>query len=237
MPRIDEIKPFYEEAFRTLDRSRHDVPAFSVEFFQYVNINHTIRVRNGVMVVRLSDLCRDMPLNEHRALAYLLIAKILRKRIPADARDLYSAYVKSREIQDAARVTKRIRGRKIVSGPTGRAYDLVGVFEKVNQVYFGNRVQRPVLTWSARKTYRILGHWDSAHETIVISKTLDSVDVPKFVVEYVMFHEMLHIIYPSKSTGSRRITHSREFRAHEREFHYYAEADRWIREFAAGSQL
>jgi hypothetical protein len=223
-----DLKPFYEEAFRALDRERDKTPEIWVDFYQYVGINHTIRIRDGRVMVRVGELCRAMPLNEHKALAYILVAKLLRRAVPAEARRVYASYVKSHEIQEKARANKKSRGRKVLSGAAGAVYDLDGVFEKVNQIYFAGKLAKPVLTWSAGKTYRILGHHDAAHETIVISRSLDSRDVPKFVVEYVMFHEMLHVFHPTKNVNGRRMNHTREFRESERKFLYYTEAESWI---------
>ncbi len=224
----DQLKPFYEEAFRVLDRKRHDVPEIEVVFYPYVGINHTIRIRDGRILVRIGEICRTMPANEQKALAYILVSKLLQRAVPAEARRAYGAYIKSHPVQDRARENKRIRGRKVVTGARGAVYDLDGVFEKVNQIYFGGKLEKPVLTWSARKTYRILGHHDPAHSTIVISRSLDDPHVPKFVVEYVMFHEMLHVFHPTRNVNGRRMNHTREFREDERTFLYFEEAERWI---------
>jgi len=85
-----------------------------------------------------------------------------------------------------------------------------------------------VLTWSARKTYRILGHHDATHDTVVVSKSLDDASVPAFVVEYIVFHEMLHIAHPTRHVNGRRYNHTPAFRLDERKFLYFEEAERWI---------
>lgn len=73
------IKTFYEEAFRTLDAKR-DVPEIEVVFYPYIGINHTIRLRKGRIFVRLAEICQSAPLNVQRALAFILVAKLLRKK-------------------------------------------------------------------------------------------------------------------------------------------------------------
>lgn len=225
---IDEIRIFYIEAFRALDTKRQVTPEIIVSFYAYVGINHTIRIRDGRIIVRIGELCRDMPPNVHKALAYILVSKLLRRRVPKEANRVYLAYSRSDSLTERARENKRAKGKKVLSGTRGAVYDLEEIFEKVNLEYFGNTIPPQTLTWSARKTVRILGHHDPAHSTIVISRTLDSKKAPEFIVEYVMFHEMLHVLYPSKSNGTRRVAHSREFRAHEREFARYHEAEHWI---------
>jgi hypothetical protein len=221
------IRDFYEEAFRTFDKNR-ETPQIDVRFYPYIGINHTIRVREGKVFVRIAEICRGMPPIGHQALAYILVAKLLRKKVPGPSREIYSKFIKTREIREKATENKRARGRKVVSSHKGVFYDLGKIFERLNRDYFRGLVPTPVLTWSARKTYRILGHHDSTHETIVISKSLDAHDVPKYVVEYVVFHEMLHIHHPTQHRDGRRYNHTPQFRRDERKFAYFEEAEKWI---------
>jgi hypothetical protein len=224
---LDEIKKFYEEAFQIFDAKRK-LPAIEISFYPYVGINHTIRVRGGAVLVRLAELCREMPLAGHKALAFILVAKLLRKKVPPRAREVYSGFIKTPEVREKALVNKKTRGRKIVTSALGDVYDLDGIFDELNLKYFRNSLPKPVLSWSARKTYRILGHHDAAHETVIVSKSLDDKKVPRYVVEYVVFHEMLHIFHPTEHRHGRRFSHTPAFRRNERKFRYFEEAEGWI---------
>jgi predicted metal-dependent hydrolase len=62
----------------------------------------------------------------------------------------------------------------------------------------------------------------------MISATLDSVEVPAFVVDFVVYHELLHKKHGVRWQNGRRAVHTPAFRAEERCFHKYAEADEWI---------
>ena len=223
----EHIRELYLEAFKWYDRKRA-VPAIHVSFYPYIGINHTIRIRKGEIFVRLSELCREMPLPCHKGLAFILVGKLLGKKIPAGAREVYSVYVKSAAIRDLATESKRSRGRKVVTTSKGRVYDLDEIFAEVNSEYFGGAIPKPALTWSARKTYRILGHHDATHDHVAISTSLDSPDVPRYVVAYVVFHEMLHIAHPTKHVDGRRYNHTAAFKRDERKFAYYEQAELWI---------
>jgi len=225
------IKKFYEEAFQIFDETRES-PEVEVVFYPYVGINHTIRLRNGKIYVRLAEICRAAPLDAQRALAFILVAKLRRKKIPQLASNIYQSFVKSREMQSAAAENRRVKGRKIITSARGEVYDLEGIFACINERYFHNSIEKPILSWSARKTYRILGHHDSAHQTIIISKTLDDVKVPRYVVEYVVFHEMLHIYHPTTHRDGRRYNHTPQFRHDEKKFEYFKQAENWIEQNA-----
>lgn len=225
--KIDTIRTFYEEAFQVMD-ARRKTPAIDVSFYPYVGINHTIRVRDGKVFVRIGEICRDMPMAEQRALAFILVSKLFRKRVPAKTRELYSAYIKTPEMRERATDSRRENGRKIITTHVGEHFDLDKIFTDLNRRYFGGRLAKPALTWSARHTYRILGHHDSTHQTVVVSRSLDSRDVPKYVVEYVVFHEMLHIHHPTQHINGRRYNHTPAFRRDEEKFEFFQEAERWI---------
>jgi len=85
---------------------------------------------------------------------------------------------------------------------------------------------RPQLGWSRRASRSMLGHFDPSHNAIIISRILDQPrdPAPAVALEYVMFHEMLHLRYPVEHAAARRRVHTREFRQAEKEFPQLKEA-------------
>jgi hypothetical protein len=77
---------------------------------------------------------------------------------------------------------------------------------------------RPELGWSVRPSRITLGHYDPSHHAIILSRLLDQPATPRHAVEYVMFHEMLHLRYPEVHRGSRRCVHTPQFKDAERQF-------------------
>jgi hypothetical protein len=90
-------------------------------------------------------------------------------------------------------------------------------------------MSRPLLGWSPNASRTLLGHYDAAHNTIVLSRSLDRNVVPRLAVEYVLFHEMLHVRHPVEHTGSRRCVHTRAFKDAERQFDHFREAKALLR--------
>ncbi len=225
------ISLLFADAFRQLGGNR-PVPEVEVRFYPYAGLHHTIRVRSGRVYVRLSDICRDATQNVLRAVAFTLVAKLLSKRVPEVHERVYRDYACSPQVLRASDIARRRRGRKIISSARGSFYDLDKLFDRLNRTYFGGEIEKPTLTWSQRRTRRILGHHDSVHETIVISKTLDARDVPEWFVEYILYHEMLHIKHPARIIDGRRYYHTNAFRADERRFPRYGEAQAWLERIA-----
>jgi predicted metal-dependent hydrolase len=222
-----QLNPLFADAFRQLEPQR-PLPVIEVRFYPYAGLNHTIRLRSGRIYVRLSDIFRDAPAHVQRALAFILVAKLLRRRTPQMHERVYRDYATSPHILRATDLTRRQRGRKLISTARGNYHNLDRLFTRLNRRYFDNELAKPTLTWSARRTRRILGHHDPVHNTIVISKTLDAADVPEWFVEYILFHEMLHIKHPARLVNGRRLYHTKAFRSEEARYPLYAEAQAWL---------
>ncbi|HKQ79939.1 MAG TPA: hypothetical protein VJ810_39970 [Blastocatellia bacterium] len=119
------------------------------------------------------------------------------------------------------------------TAPTrGRAHDLNEIFARVNATYFGGLMPKPTLAWNRMPTARKFGHYQPSRDTVMISVTLDDPGVPDYAVEFVMYHELLHKKYGSMNVNGRWLAHSPSFRAEERQFAEYHEAERLIHELA-----
>ncbi len=224
---LNHLGKLFTDAFRQLGR-KTSVPEIEVRFYPYANVHHTIRLRNGRIYVRISDIFKNAPLDVHRALAVILVAKLLSKQTPEVHERVYRDFAYTPEILRASDIARRRRGRKIISSAKGRVYDLNKMFARLNRRHFDNSIEKPTLTWSQRRTRRILGHHDAVHDTIVISKTLDARDVPEWFVEYILYHEMLHIKHPARIISGRRYYHTNAFRADEQRFPHYEAAQDWL---------
>jgi SprT-like family len=220
------LKRVFGEVFRHLDR--RTVPPIEVKFYPYVGLHHTIRVRAGRVYVRLSDIFRAAPPEVLRALAFILVSRLLSKKPPIAHERVYRSYALSPQVLRASEIARRQRGRKILTSAYGKVYDLEKMFARLNRVYFEDQIETPTLTWSRRRARNILGHHDAAHKTITISKTLDAPIVPEWFVEYILFHEMLHIKHPARLINGRRYYHTAAFREDEQRFGNYQEAQEWL---------
>lgn len=200
------------------------MPPLDIRFRRFVSLNTTIRLRDGRLLVCLSDLLQSAPESVFHAIAHILLAKLYRKPIAPTHADLYRRHTSSAAVVQQAAHARQTRGRKRILTAAGHFYDLNEVFESVNQRLFHGLLGRPVLTWSAHRARRLLGHYDAAHNTIMVSRVFDGPAVPRLAIEYLMYHEMLHLKHPVKVRGGRRCVHSREFQAEERLFPEFEKA-------------
>ncbi len=222
------LPEIFQESYCEL-RPGTSIPELKIEFFAFANLNNTIRLRNGRLLVRLSDLLEGAPESVLRAIAHILLAKIYRRPIDRGYAARYRKFVGSRDIVRKAHLVRQLRGHKMLRAARGHFYDLDAIFEELNSRFFHGLMARPRMSWSMRKTRRILGHYDPAHNAIIISRIFDHPAMPRYVVDYIVYHEMLHLKYPVRLRGSRRCVHSKEFQQEERLFPRVADANAFLK--------
>jgi hypothetical protein len=194
------------------------VPGIRVDFCEFANADSFVRLENGSLHVRICDVLRDAPAPVMEALAVILLSKLYRKPVPRAVNHRYRLYLNRRDVRHELERIRRERGRKHLSGVQGHVYNLEEIFEDLNARFFGGMMARPDLGWSRTPSRTALGHYDPSHHAIILSRILDSEKVSKEAVEYVMFHEMLHLRHPVEHKGVRRRVHTREFNEAEKVF-------------------
>jgi hypothetical protein len=215
--------PIFEEEYRAL-RPRAPIPPISLRFRRFTTLNTTIRLREGQIHVSLSDLLEGAPEPVLRSIAHILLAKLYKKPIDATHSLRYKRFCSSAAVTRQSELIRHVRGSKRFFGPEGRYYHLEEVFDSLNTRFFGGLLGRPDLTWSEHMAKRMLGHYDAAHNTIVVSRVFDRPSSPRYAIEYLLYHEMLHLKHPVRMRGLRRCIHSREFKADEEQFPQLAQA-------------
>ncbi|MEP7365573.1 MAG: SprT-like domain-containing protein [Acidobacteriota bacterium] len=213
----------YARVFREI-RPRTPMPGFTVLYRRFANANSFIRMREGNVEVRITDVLEGAPAPIQEALAWILLGKLFRREIPAAWSDRYRRWMNRADVRRHLHLLRQSRGRKYISGPQGEHHNLDTIFEELNQRFFNGLMGRPELGWSRRISRRLLGHFDPSHNAIIISRVFDSLAVPRVALEYVMFHEMLHLCHPVEHKGARRCVHTHEFRAAEKQFPQLKEA-------------
>jgi hypothetical protein len=224
----DSLLPLLHETYREL-RPRAPIPEFDLQFYPFANINNTVRLADGRMKLRLSDLLEGAPESVLKAIVHILMAKIYRKPIDAMHTQRYRRYIASRDMMEKAQQVRQLRGRKRLEPPRGRFYDLDELFDSLNVRFFHGLLGRPRMSWSVDRARHLLGHYDPAHNAIIISKVFDQPHVPRLAMEYIVYHEMLHLRHPVTMRGGRRCVHSKEFREEEKAFPQMEEARNFLK--------
>ena len=225
---FESPEEIYARVFQEL-KPRTPKPEIRVEFCAFANADNFVRLENGRIHVRMSDLFQGAPAPVIEALAQILLGKLYRRPVPRLYSHRYRLYLNRRDVRRQAHLVRQIRGRKFLSGPQGECFNLESIFEELNAQFFDGLLGRPSLGWSRKASRSLLGHFDPSHNAIIVSRIFDRAQVPRRALEYVMFHEMLHLRYPAQHHGTRRTVHPREFREAEKRFPGLKEAKEMIK--------
>ena len=126
---------------------------------------------------------------------------------------------------------KKKTPRRLNLKATGKYYDLLNIFESINRAYFEGSVSSTIAWGKESPRYavrkRTLGSYSSHTNAIRINSVLDNPRVPRFYIEFIVYHEMLHAFIGVKSKNGRRSIHSKEFREGEKVFKDYEKAMAW----------
>ena len=213
----------FQKVFRRL-RLATPVPSFQVEFYPFTGVRHNIHLNENKIRVRLSDILKGAPPLVFEALAEILICRVYGCVSSREAQDYYRVFMQTPRIERQAHQMRRERGTKKMAPPNGEAHDLQVLFTHLNKQYFSGSLRGVKIGWSLRRSQNILGHYDRAHRVIIINRKLDSTQVPRFALEFIVYHEMLHLKFPPLHGSRRRIYHSHEFRKAEEKFPRFDEA-------------
>ncbi len=183
----------------------------------------TTRDMRGSVLVRVHHMFLDAdPFTQHALGRYLRFGD-------RASSNIVGSYIEANEQR-----IRPLRRRNKAMHTAGQKHDLFAIFNRLNDMYFQGMVDAQV-TWGRRtrpKNERLresikLGTYCAERKIIRIHPTLDRSWVPRYFVEYVVFHEMLHHMIPMPVRGGRRDLHSAEFRESEQRFRRYAEALEW----------
>lgn len=151
----------------------------------------------------------------------------LRRRALASIRQYFDGQTEAAPAPTRARTLR----------PVGRVWDLRVLRDVVNQTYFAGGVEVDI-TWGrapSRQKRRHksgfsirLGSYHARDRLVRIHPHLDRPEVPQYVVESVVHHEMLHAVLPPVVKNGRRYLHTPEFRRRERLYQQHEEAEAWL---------
>jgi hypothetical protein len=185
----------------------------------------TARQSGGSLEVRVHHMFLDAdPFTQHALGRYLRYAD-------KAANNVIGSYIESNQ----QRIRPAHRRDHDSLRTEGRKHDLRAIYNRLNDTYFQGMVDASV-TWGrrtrARKAQRDsikLGTYCADRKLIRIHPTLDRSWVPRYFVEYIVFHEMLHHMMPMPIRDGRRAVHTQEFLESEQRFRQYARAIAWER--------
>jgi hypothetical protein len=224
-----------ERAFSSVGRS-FGMGNVIARFCAYSELKHTWRERDGALEFKISDYLEGAPEDVLESLSWYLLSMVSGKRCPEGKADRYLLFIHSKELWESKRDVYLSRARNLSFEAAGRERNLRSVFDYVNSYYFKGKLRDPILAWVEESPRQRLGFYFGPLNLLAANRVLDSSSIPRYVLEYVMYHELLHHNDASNGRSRRRIHHTKSFREQERRFTHYTDAERWLKRIVSRSR-
>jgi len=184
--------------------------------------------RNGTAQVKFHQAFRQASETVLHQAMQLMLARRKSERKFVN-REAYDEFVRALPLSDFALPGAR-KPRRVASTGPGKHRSLDDSFERVNATYFSGRLEKPELCWSPVRARRVLGSYQERYDRLIISKVFDTPQVPEFVLDYLMFHELLHkFLGIGRRNDGKRCMHGAEFRSIEKQFKRFDEATAFLK--------
>ena len=181
------------------------VPVLKLRFssrFSSFNANVSIHKQFGLVSELVFSLSRDFEDSENEIIIgaiHFLLNKVYDTSVNSLELDLYNGFMK--RINRYARKT-----------PSDNF--LLSVYHRLNEEYFDGLLDNVNIVWGQAST-TTLGHYNFTTNTITISTVLSK---ESDLLDFVVYHEMLHKKHGFKQNKTRSEYHTRDFRLDEQKF-------------------
>jgi hypothetical protein len=116
----------------------------------------------------------------------------------------------------------------------GRHFDLLEIYDDLNRRYFAGAIHARI-SWGQRcgkprrRNSIKMGSYSVEERLIRVHRSLDRGFVPRYFVEWIVYHEMLHQVHQAALVNGRRQFHTPAFLADEARYEHYERARAWER--------
>ncbi len=200
-----------QESFQRLFPEKEFNYLTNVEYNRRLSdFNANIKLVRNNISVNLNLQWKDIEDEIKIGLIQSLLLKILKKKENTQNIDLYNNFVKNIPILTP----------KTKSDP-----HLESSFNRVNQNFFQNTIEQPNLTWGTASR-RKLASYNFHDDTITVSTIFK--ESREEVLDYLMYHELLHKHHKFNNKNGRSHFHTPKFRDDENLYPQKEEIDREI---------
>ena len=197
-----------EEAFYSAEAMLGKKNPVHASFESYAGLKAKVQLRNGTITAKVSDGFENAEREVLVGLALTLLGGMFKRKMENGYTHAYKEFASRESTSGFHDTLRKLRGRGKKLEPHGRHHDL-----------------------SKNKSRRVLGFHDGAFNSITINRILDSDRVPSFVVQYVVFHELLHCKHKvlfQRGESMRRTIHPKAFKDDEQRFPFAEKANDWL---------
>jgi hypothetical protein len=216
-------------ATKGFGKAKTQPPAVKPVRIELTNMQALYRFRNTDKIIQMQMSEGFIAAEDEvfKALAY-----VVRSGKSPETNEIIARFSCSEEFSEILLAMDLLVG-DIADAAQGHAYNLEDIFSAVNRSHFNGQMAKPQLAWSKTFTQRKYGHYEPSRDRVVLSRTLDDLNIPRYVAEFVMYHELLHKQHGEVWMNGRQRVHTPAFRRDERQFKQYDLAEAFLNKLAA----
>ena len=190
------VEQAFNDLFPEKDLENYNLKIKYTDKFKPYNAN--VRYTRNSLQFNLSKRWRTVSKEIQIGLIQGLMLRIFKDKKNTMNIDLYNSFMRNLHVSIP----------KISTDPV-----LEQSFNKINDKYFFGLIEKPNLTW--HDSIRRLGSYEYGSDTISMSMVLEN---DENLLDYVMYHEILHKKHKFHNKNGRTYHHTREFKEMEKKF-------------------
>lgn len=211
-----------QEAFQKLYPEKTLNYSTSIKFsgkFKPYNANVQINKLTKHLIFNLSKTWRPINKEIKMGLIQSLLIKIFKQKASSTNIDLYNSFIKNLHISIP----------KTESDPI-----LLESFNRINGTYFSNIIEQPNLKWGSASATK-LGSYEYQTDTITISSLFKETE--QELLDYIVYHELLHKKHKFKTSGTRSYHHTSIFKKQEKQFKNSEEIEQKLKKLCSKTKI
>ena len=212
-----------KESFRTVGRE-YGYDNVDAEFVAFKELKIKWQRSYGKAEFKVSDYLSDAPADILDDIAKTLFSKI--SGSDAEYPDAMNDWMTSREFLEEKQPVYLRRSRNLTRTMRGDHRNLEDSYERLIKSGMIKHDPDVHISWTRDPNVRRVGYCSVLMKVVAISSIFDSTTIPEFVLDYVLYHEFIHIEAGFNPFGRK---HGPEFTKRERQYPQYEEAEDWLK--------
>jgi len=174
------------------------------------DFNANISLQRNKIKVNLNLQWKDIDNEIKIGLIQHLLLRIFKKKVNTQNIELYNNFIRNIDI-----LTPKTKSDPILEKS----------FQRINERFFFKQIEQPNLTWGT-DSKRKLASYNFHNDTVTVSTIF--ADVRDEILDYLMYHELLHKYHKFKHKNGRSSFHSSAFKRDEALFPNYMQLEKEI---------
>ena len=212
------------QAFSTVGKE-YGYDSVSAEIAEFKDFKLKWRRSCGWIEFTVSDYLKNAPQDVIEGIARIIFSRISgsgSKEYPKNMED----WLTNCEFAKANRPTYLRRSRNLTGSAKGKCRDLTESYNRLVEQGIIPPMEDIVFSWTKDPNIRRVGYCSVLMRVIAISSVFDTEAIPEFVLDFIVYHEMLHMMRGFDPLGK---LHDAEFQADESKYPMKTESEEWLR--------